>query len=53
MIQPKIKIRNIKTKATTEVNKNIAYLYIGTGEFEIVKEDEKPEEKTKDFNINK
>lgn len=53
MVQPKVKIRNIKTKAITEVNKNIAGEYIGTGEFELVKDENKIEENVKKFNLKK
>ena len=49
----KVKIRNKKTKAIMEVKDSIAGDFIGTGEFEYVKEDGKPEENTKDFNMNK
>lgn len=52
MIQPKVKIRNIKTKVIMEVKKVLADDFIGTGEFELVKENEESP-KPKNFNINK
>lgn len=51
MKQPKVKIKDIKTGAITEVKKSLADDFIGTGKFELVKE--KEEEKTKDFSLNK
>lgn len=54
MIQPKVTIRNKKTKAEMQVNKSLAGDYIGTGEFELVEDNKKEEKKpTRDFNIDK
>lgn len=48
MIQPKVKIRNKKTGAVTEVKASIADDFIGTGDFEL--EENKP---NKTFNSEK
>lgn len=52
MIQPKVTIRNKKTKAEMQVNKSLAGDFIGTGEFVLV-EEEKEKKPVRDFKIEK
>lgn len=50
----KVKIKNVKTGAIEEVKKTLASDYVGTGRFELVKEEEKKQTKPDfKFNVNK
>jgi len=48
---PKVKVRDIRNGAIYEVRKSLASDYIGTGDFELVK-DEKEEKKPNLFKSN-
>lgn len=47
-----IKIKDVKTGAIKEVKKSLASDYVGTGKFEIYKEEKKEKPNFK-FNVNK
>ena len=52
---PKVKVKDIRNGAIYEVRKSLASDYIGTGDFELVKEEkeEKEEKKTSFFKNEK
>lgn len=51
---PKVKVKDIRNGAIYEVRKSLASDYIGTGDFELVKEEleEKEEKKSNFFKSN-
>lgn len=49
----KVKIRDVKTGAIKEVKKSLAGDFVGTGKFELIKEETKKQEVKSRFSIDK